>query len=421
MKKKVQEELMATILHPLIYKILADLPETITLYENAVKTDDWLPIEEKLEALIAEDEHQADMIKEQKGQKYYKPFHRVVVSKILPALQYYLPRKEIPRVTISFEEADECRKIMGFKAYGSAQDFLYGFTSERYTKWGPSLTELGFRAACMSGVASAEVWLIDDRYLNPSKNEPDFETIELSGGIGKDFYETAHAVSANPSSFLISQLCLATGTDLVELELFLRSRKKTDTKDRKIERLKELCELALEEQYSALVKSQAKALLNNIEESKTPTSLLKEERGVSQEQIGLKYCEEGKYLQKLFNGSRVEHFQSNVKMVTNPLRKNKVEADSIYRIVAEKKIIILEAKGKSTISKTQLYQLYETFKLKLPVGWDLEIVALFLTEKEKTKIIDLVQVSFDESVFGNIGESLAEMAIHKHYRWLIKA
>ena len=408
------------ILNSHLYDLLSDLPNIIELYEHAVTSNNWNDVENYLNELILQDPHQQERIEDKQGQKYYKPFHRVVVAKIMGALKKHLPCKEIPRVNISFTEADECRELMGFEPYGSAQDFLYGFTSERYSKWGISLTGMGFRAACMSGVASAEVWIIDGRYIEPLKNTPDFETEELNGGIAKDFYETASAVTANASPYLLEHICRTTGVDFQELTKFLESRKKTDTNDNKIEKLKNLCMQVIHGDYSSLSKIQAKSLLQSINEGDSPSKIIKEKKGVSQEQIGLKYCEEGKYLQKLFDGARVEHFQSNVKMVKNVLRKNKVEADSIYRILSEKTIIILEAKGKNTISKTQLYQLYETFQLKLPVGWKLEVVALFLTDKENKKAVDLVQIRFDESVIGDIGESLASISIKKHFRWLIR-
>jgi len=407
---------METILNKHLYKLLADMPELIDLYEKAVVSNNWEHVEQRLKKLVLDDEHLKSTDPSVRGKKYYSPFHKVVTGKMITALKYHLPRKEIPKIEISFLEADAARKEMGFSSYKSPQDFLYGFTSERYQHWGCSLTEMGFRAACMSGVAVAEVWIIDDRYIQPALNTPDFETKELSGGIAQDFYETASALESNSIPHLIMNLCKDKNVVYEEMLDTLKSR--TISHENKFQELQKLCAHGHSPTTTPLFKAQAKSILSEIDSGVNISSKLKQQSGVPQEQIGLKYCEEGKYLQKLFDGKRLEHFQSNVKMVKNPLRGNKVEADSIYRVLSEKTIIILEAKGKGSISKTQIYQLYETFKLKVPHDWEIIIVALFLTNATDTTI-DLMQIEFDKDSFGNIGESLATMSTSKHFRWLI--
>jgi hypothetical protein len=147
-----------------------------------------------------------------------------------------------------------------------------------------------------------------------------------------------------------------------------------------------------------------------------------------QEQIGLKYVEEGNFLQKLLEGSRVEHLQSNVKMVVNPIRQSSCEVDSVYRVIGEKRIVVVESKGHPLVSRAQLYQAYETYTARVPLDWHVDVVAVLMNTnpdedlriKGITTVIELVLVGFDDSVFGEITPSLAALYPARRYRWHIK-
>jgi hypothetical protein len=148
---------------------------------------------------------------------------------------------------------------------------------------------------------------------------------------------------------------------------------------------------------------------------------------VTQEQIVLKFVTEGNYIQKLLNGHRIEHIQSNVKMVPNLLRDNKCEVDALYRVVGQKKILLLEAKGKSTIARAQLYGVYETFRSRLPIDWDLEIVAAMVTNPTNEQrangistCIDLIKVGLSGHLPDSFTERLLQVAPQRHFRWLIR-
>jgi hypothetical protein len=148
---------------------------------------------------------------------------------------------------------------------------------------------------------------------------------------------------------------------------------------------------------------------------------------ISQEQIGLKYADQGLFLQKTLGGYRLEHIQSNVKMIKNVLRGNKCEVDSIYRVIGEKALVLVEAKDKALISRAQLYQMYETFRIKLPLAWNPIVIAVMKSkptlEQERegySTIIDLIKVGYDDKYLGSITESLSAITAAVHYRWLIK-
>ena len=146
-----------------------------------------------------------------------------------------------------------------------------------------------------------------------------------------------------------------------------------------------------------------------------------------QEQLALKYMEEGNYLQKLLLGAKVEHIQSNVKMVANPMRGNKCEVDSIYRVLEQRRIVLVEAKGAPQVSCGQLYQLYETYRLKLPSNWGVDVVSLFVddpTAEEASegvvRCVGMALVTFNEQFFGNVTASLLAVRPQRYLRWQIR-
>ena len=120
----------------------------------------------------------------------------------------------------------------------------------------------------------------------------------------------------------------------------------------------------------------------------------------------------------------VDHLQSNVKMQTNPLRHNKVEVDSIYRAIGKKQIILVEAKDSLRVSRTQLYSIYEAYRLRIPQEWVVTVVAALLQKPNRTaaiqnQTIDLIEVDFDDQVLGDIPASLFAVKPKRHYKWTI--
>ena len=78
---------------------------------------------------------------------------------------------------------------LGLDLPGSPQDLLYTLTSERAGAWIPSLTDMGFLSACMSGVGEATL-LTSSRFLDT--NSPDLVLSELQGAISAEFYRRVH-------------------------------------------------------------------------------------------------------------------------------------------------------------------------------------------------------------------------------------
>jgi hypothetical protein len=357
----------------------------------------------------------------------YKPvFVKTIYPKIIPAIKKAIETGSIPEIEITFKELDLTRQQLKMSSFGSPQDVLYTFTSDRAPDWGLLLTKTLFRSACMSGEAKILV-TIAPRFLSLSK--PNFETTELEGAISLDFWESNDIVSRGLNfNQSVSWLIAECGNSLEGLNLNIGS----DWTKYHIEKF-----LSVAAQHrSGKVRSLASALrvdVGNHQEIHPGSDdyvrlwnrQLKKKlvsKG-SQEQIALKYIEEGRFLQKLLGGITVDHLQSNVKMQKNPLRGNKVEVDSIYRATGRKQIILVEAKDNDKISTTQLYSLFETFRLRLPQDWTLTIVAALLSKPksdqrhEVSQIIDLIELSFNEDVLGDIPESLFSVTARRHYRW----
>ena len=112
------------------------------------------------------------------------PFHFAAFDKVKNSYIAALENNTLPAISIKFEEIDHYRKELKFESYGSPQDVLYGFTSERYKNWGESLTKLFFQSASMTGVGEMLVTTAP-RYL---KFEiPNIEIDEIEGAIPFDF------------------------------------------------------------------------------------------------------------------------------------------------------------------------------------------------------------------------------------------
>ena len=141
----------------------------------------------------------------------------------------------------------------------------------------------------------------------------------------------------------------------------------------------------------------------------------------SQEQLVLKYISEAKLLQKFLDGKMVDHVQSNLKMQANPFRGNKVEVDSVYGVIGNsgQEIIIVEAKDKKIISNTQLYGLYEAYRLRLPPQCKLTLIAALLETDDDSISIDLIEVRFPDKFLTDPTASILNKSIDKHYKWRI--
>lgn len=424
-------------------KILKILPEDyVQIIQRASQTGDFSEIEQRINDAISNDIYMKPYEGEE-GTKYYKSFIQAVVPKILPTIQDAIIQSEdcFPEIEISFQEIDNKRQELNLTKFGSPQDVLYGFTSERYSNWGKTLNCMGFLSAFMTGEQRVVVTMAP-RYLNI--NKPDIIVDELEGSVSRDFWESNEVVfsklpfieqltdifsSINESNELLQELQAILDLDTsrksntAQLLFNLISNKIAlnlfDTPN--ILKLEMLCN----EFLIPIIDTEDEK--TRISKTKNIINSKKKELKISQEQLALKYAEEGKFLQKLLKGYKVEHLQSNVKMVKNIMRKSKCEVDSIYRVLGEKRIVLLETKGKGKISTTQLYHLYETYRLKIPSDWEIDIVAILMsdpTEEQRKKgfvtIIDLIQVFFDDNVLGNITESLMAIRPELHYRWQIK-
>lgn len=413
------------MLNPFIESMIDD-SVYIYLLKNAAETNDFAPLEQRL-ALAIHDDPWMQPFTGESGTKYYKPFVQSVVPKVINSIRQALANGTCPEIEIMADEIYEKARELGFTNFGSPQDVLYGFTSERYMNWGTTLNAMHFVSACMVGQAKMLITMAP-RYLKP--DSPCLIIDELEGAITQDFWES--------SEMALGDLCfkekledLLKYIDKSEYDFDLE----TPDQNTPFSILSLLHSKSMDVNISPVIQLKSRQLIPEIEEvcnvsniaqriRKIRSTLKCSSRRVSQEQIALKYVEEGKFLQKLLGGLRVEHIQSNVKMVKNPLRGYSCEADSIYRVVGEKTIVLIEAKDKPVISTTQLYQMYETFRLRLPLDWKILVVAIMRSQPAPdsgiSSIIDLIDVSFQDDYFGGRTESLASITARKHYRWNIR-
>lgn len=353
---------------------------------------------------------------------FYKTvFCKTVAPKIIEAIKVALELNAIPSIQLTFEMLDKVRNDLGLKSFGSPQDVLYTFTSDRAPDWGITLTGMKFQSACMSGEARVIV-TIAPRFLEVDK--PDFETDELEGAISSDFWESTKIVGG------IAPLYPMLTTILEEIPYKsikdpLEYKWKSDEINEYLKILQE-CNVGKIKCLAQIISEEVSDYEGVELEKKWKRELKKSYKAkASQEQIALKYIEEGRFLQKILGGLTVDHLQSNVKMQKNPLRGNKIEVDSIYRAIGRKKIILVEAKDNSEISKTQLYSIYEAYRLRVPLDWDVIVVAALLYEKKnpdndtKQQVIDLIEVEFDDQLLGDIERSLFAIKPKNHFRWNI--
>lgn len=413
-------------------QLASSLPaRLVTLLNEACARNNYSAVEQQFNTLAAND----DLMKPytgESGTKYYKPFVQTAAPKIIPCLRNALASNICPEIEINFSELEDTRTRLGISPFGSPQDVLYGFTSERYRNWGDTLPGMGFQSACMSGEGQMIISMAP-RYLE--LGVPTFEIEEMKGAISKDFWETINIVFSE-MNFLESLEHIISAQDLQTLQNDLTAP--SDTSPAAISAVIESYLAA--PSISAIDKMYLKVLsyaMKEIMAISSPAVRLRNFRRilepsvaqeVTQEQIALKYMEEGNFLQKILGGQKVEHIQSNVKMVTNPLRFNKCEVDSIYRAIGIKKIVLVEAKSKDRISRAQLYSIYETYRLKLPKDWEISVIAVLREPPSEvdimngfSTIINLIEVGFDNDSMGKITESLLSVKPATHYRWKIRS
>lgn len=362
-------------------------------------------------------------------QKYYKTFAHLLKIDLVDNLIDALDRGVQPELPIKLELAREVAEKLGYGSFGSPQDFLYSFTSERSSKWPISIAKMGFKSAVMVGSQHAVVTMAS-RYFDFSQPKKTID--ELSGAIAEDFWETIAHTGSQPGLKEMLDYVYKTyelGTypvppapatfvdDLAEIEKNIASVPESDGYakivthliSKSIEKIHAQPDLRLQiREYNKQIGDTRLKRLNQ-----------------RQEQIVLKYVQEGNLLQKLLGGRRVDHIQSNVKNQRNPWRQSSCEVDSIYRVVGEKAIVLVEAKAGNAISRSQLYQIYETYRLKLPKDWEVIVVGVLLAEPSADMdptvrtVIDMAEIIFDDNALGRVTESITNMSVGRHYRWLI--
>lgn len=406
-------------IHPKFLETISDNPDYLAAVQAIEATGDATALETYIAQLSAVDPLMID-----NGTPtdaiYKNVFARTVVPRISSAVICAVGDGSIPRIDISFGDLDAVRRGLNLASFGSPQDVLYTFTSDRALDWGVTLSSLKFQCACMVGEAKVVV-TIAPRFLDVT--HPDFETLELAGAISLDFWES-NAVVGSVSSF--AEVCASIARDLNVFPGTAFEDIEWDAPS--IQLLVNAVDGQSSRKYNCLLR----LLLNEIDDFNAPNlpevwkRKLKVKKKVknSQEQIALKYIEEGRFLQKLLGGVTVDHLQSNVKMQTNPLRHNKVEVDSVYRAIGKKQIILVEAKDNLRVSRTQLYSIYEAYRLRIPQDWDVTVVAALLQKPGRgaaiqNQTIDLIEVEFDDTVLGDIPESLFAVKPKRHYKWTI--
>jgi hypothetical protein len=414
-------------LHPAL-----DKPEILNSYYRMIlnhpdKTRRDEVLKRRFELLCSRDPHMQSGNTD--GEMYYKALAQGVRDKVLPTLIDALDRGVCPELHITLKEGQDAAVALGYSRFGSPQDFLYGFTSERYVYWSSALAGMGFKSAVMVGSQHA-VLTMAPRNLDFSK--PDKKIDELAGAVASDFWETSALTGSRPVlKEMLDYLCktyklgeypaaatkLTITTDLTHLNGIVGS-------------------IPIEDGYAAIVAKMAEEEIEKIHKEfnlqkqlKKYNDLLAETRPErpkqKQEQIVLKYVADGNLLQKLLGGRRVDHIQSNVKNQKNPWRQSGCEVDSIYRVVGDKSIVLVEAKAGNAISRSQLYQIYETYRLKLPKAWEILVVGVLLSdpvdnEAESVQVvIDMAEIEFDDKALGRVTESIINMSLGRHYRWLI--
>ena len=299
---------------------------------------------------------------------------------------------------------------------GSQQDVLYTLTSERAKGWIPSLTALGFHSACMSAAGEADI-ITAKRLL--ATDEPDLILEELPGSIPAAFYDNLAMVQSQAPS--LKSILQHAVTDNVLTEDCLNPKYEWTVEKINLTIEKMIGSGGLSEAYATVLNDElpnddAKIVRhwkNQIKRTKTTPG--------KQEQLVLKFIAEGKLLQKLLDGKIVDHVASNVKMQKNPLRGNKVEVDSIYGVIGgdTRELVLVEAKDKPSVAITQLFTLYQTYRLRLPPDWRLTVVAALLNYTDEHIEIDMMDVTFDDATIMEASSCINSAKIEKHYKWRI--
>ena len=396
------------------------------MLQVAAESSDFSILEKRFEQAKMDDPFMQPYVKGEKGVKYYKPFAQTVAPKVIPALREALTEGACPEILLKFQDFEECRKGMeGIGDLGSPQDFIYALTSERYAKWSSALATMGFQSAFRTGSQQIVVTMAP-RLL--TLGDPDVTTDELQGAVSKEFWRSLEAIFGG-RAFKEKLSEVLNQEELDELEL---DSVDADT----VGRIRGILVKRAENAGSnGVVTARATLLLRDIEAvcelddtaariRRTRSMLRSRSRKArpNQEQIFLKYVEEDNLLQKVLLGSKVEHIQSNVKMVPNPMRGSRCEVDNIYRVMGEQRIVLVEAKAKGSVSRAQLYQMYETYRLKMPAGWAVDVVAVLMGTGKDSGVdtVDLVEVQFDDSVFLKITERLVALKPRVHWSWNFK-
>ena len=343
---------------------------------------------------------------------YLRVLANFAKDKVFDAYAASRAQRNFPEISLTYQQ--DLKPVfgsLGLPPPGSPQDVLYTYTSERAGKWIPSLTRLGFLSAYMSGPGTCTL-LTSERFLNV--NAPQKILDELKGAIVSDF-------------FINLDLIKKTEPDLVQILEHLESP------DRDLWTEQDIQDLF--DQHAKSMNGYTRGLINILQQLyRDPKKQMKikvqawnnalrpsTKKTGSQEQLVLKYISEANLLQKFLDGKMVDHVQSNLKMQPNPLRKNKVEVDSVYGVIGSSgsEIIIVEAKDKTVISNTQLYGLYEAYRLRLPPQCKLTLIAALLEDDDDSISIDLIKVGFPDEYLTDPTASILNMSIDKHYKWRI--
>lgn len=430
---------------PLIQGLQQLLPsDYFALLQAADATGDFSAIEARLQTLAESDSHMQAVAEGEIGTKYYKPFVQATYPRIIPALRSAIQNGTWPEIDLTFDDAQAIRRQLGLGSLGSPQDFLYGFTSQRYKNWGPTLFGMGFQSACMTGQQQMKVCMAP-RFLDLSN--PTMVIPELAGAISTTFWQSTQAIFGTQT---VGSILAPILQSISDSSLYSEIFQQTATGDYEVRKPAISAETAqfiaatldaamtnippLSQFYASTIRDKFASIAESIAEPKRrqkTLACLKEQLSgaakAKQEQLALKYMEEGNYLQKLLLGAKVEHIQSNVKMVANPMRGNKCEVDSIYRVLEQRRIVLVEAKGAPQVSCGQLYQLYETYRLKLPSNWEVDVVSLFVddpTPEEASegvaRCVGMALVTFNEQFFGNVTASLLAVKPQRYLRWQIR-
>ena len=376
-------------------------------------------VEEAVRHVEAEDPQLDDNI--QPGNKYIFCAAKAVLSVCPSILLDAWDASRAPEVVLRYEDLESVAKGRGW-SFGSPQDALYTLVSDRAENWSQSLNKLGFKCAIMSAPKTA-TFLCAERFL---VGEPDLVVVEMLGAITTDTLVgldlLTYKVDEQPACYFLSAATKLDGS-------FAEKVKSISDKD--------------DEKWRSLVDGVLSGLPSGsfvYRQAKQAAGLLLKKGGLSkvkkeitsprcgalpdQEQVALKFLDQGLFLQKLFNGISFEPIGNNVKMISNPLRKNKIEIDAVYRASGRNLIVAVEAKNNTKVSRTQVYSIYETLRLIAPADWDVEVVVL-LTHKDSSVSsetnIDLILVDFDEGFFGELAESIDAVSPRRTIRWKIKA